>query len=99
MASDTDGCRLASNHLLGISSLVVPLAVITQIVADAVLVVVVFGQSGIQPCPESSHVHGIRVKDILIFDFLPVPGFCHMYLVGVCFGILTAFLFAENVCR
>ena len=22
-----------------------------------------------------------------------------MYLVGVCFGILTAFLFAENVCR
>ena len=73
MASDTDGCRLASSHLLGISGLVVSLAVIAQIVADALLVVIVLGQSGIQTGPEGCHVHGVRVKDIFIFDFLPVP--------------------------
>ena len=97
MAGDTDGGSLTTGHLLRICSLIIFFAVTAQIVGVTVIVVIVISKTGFQPSLECCQVHGIGIKDILVFDFRVIPAFRDMNLIGIGFGILPALLLAKDI--
>ena len=92
MAGDADGGHLTVLHFLSIRGLIVFLTVMPKIVCITIFVVIIVCKSGIQ-------VHGIGVKDILIFDLGMIPRLGDMNLIGVGFGILAALALAQDISR
>ena len=99
MASDADGSHLTVLHFLSIRGLIVFLTVMPKIVCIAIFVVIVVCKSGIHSGFEGFEVHGIGVKDILIFDLGMIPRLGDMNLIGVGFGILAALALAQDISR
>ena len=86
-----DGHALAALQLGGVRRLVVVPGIGSDIVGVPLLVFVDFRQAGVELRLEGVQVHRIRVKYILIDDFLPVPALGHVDFVGVCFfGLFPA---------
>ena len=99
MAGDADGGHLTVLHFLSIRGLIVFLTVMPKIVCIAIFVVIVVCKSGIHSSFEGFEVHGIGVKDILIFDLGMIPRLGDMNLIGVGFGILAALALAQDISR
>ena len=99
MAGDADGGHLTVLHFLSIRGLIVFLTVMPKIVCIAIFVVIIVGKSGIQSGFEGFEVHGIGVKDILIFNLGMIPRLGNMYLISVGFSILSALTLAQDISR
>ena len=97
MASDTDSGHLTVLQLSGIGSLIVFLAVASQVVGVAFLIVIIVCETRVHADLECLEVHGIGVKDILVLDFRIIPRFGHMNLIGIGFSILTATALAQDI--
>ena len=61
-----------------------------QIVSVALVIIVVLCKTSIHPGLESINIHCVRVKDILIDDFLIVPALGDIDSVSIRLGILSA---------
>ena len=89
-AGDADGHALASFKFGGIRCLIVVPRVGSYVIDIAVLVLVEFRQTGIELRLEGLQIHSVGIEYLFIHDFLMVPAFLDMYLVGVSLLCLLA---------